>query len=225
MATVTMNASAIGGTINTQFSGNIVVPANGTITVDTRDALSLLSAGAYYMNTQSRWSGVSAARAGSAGQIVASAALANGTATIANQPDVGRQLGLRIDPGAGTITAGQTVLSYIGNDGVATLDTVSLASSAVFTTNTSKGVLHLTSQITTALAGGSSPKMELTDTNSLALSVDPGFSVFVVNKSNVDGADQAVGTVASAAACITPTTAPNGTHTFGFAYSFVSPQI
>ena len=37
MATVQLNASGIGGTIFTQNSGPVTVPANGLITVDTRD--------------------------------------------------------------------------------------------------------------------------------------------------------------------------------------------
>lgn len=218
-----MNAALIGGVVNTAYSGNVQVGADGLITVDVRDVPALLQAGAQFIVANHELQPIGACRAATAGRIVASTSLSNGTLTIANQPDVGRQLGLYVSPGSGTITAGQCALTYVANDGTNQTDIVPLASAAVFTTNTSKGVLTLTSAIITGLVGGTSPLVQINDTNSLALSVNPGFVDFQVTKAQTDTANDTIGTVASSAACITPNTTPNGTHTYAFNYSFNGP--
>jgi hypothetical protein len=227
MATVKMNVAGLGSPIFLNYTngGAAVSPAaDGTLVVDSRDVPALLQAGASYVNATSRWQTISPApRAGSAGQIVASTALANGSLTIAHQPDVPRQLAVKVAPGATLISAGNAALLYTANDGTAQTDNFSLimASTTISTFTTSKGVLHLTSAIVTGLVGGTTPGVQIDDTNSLSLMVDAGFVDFAVLKENVDGADETIGTVASAAASIIPSTAPNGTHTFGFGYSYL----
>ena len=225
MSQVQLNASSIGGVLQTQFSGNVAVPANGLITVDTRDAPALLSRGASYVNVITRWTSIGAARAGSAGRVVASTSLGNGTLSIANQPDFPRQLAVRADPGTLAISAGNVALTYVGNDGVTRTDNISLitGASTIVSTLTSRGVMTLTSAVVTALAGGASPAIQINDTNSLGLAVDAGFVGFSVIKEVDDATNVTIGTVASTAASIVPSTTPNGTHTYGFGYSYTMP--
>lgn len=227
VATVSLNAASIGGTI---FPGGstarIPVPANGQITVPTQDAPVYIAAGAKYTSTNARSQVLSAApRAGSAGRIVASVALANGTLTIANQPDVPRQLAVRVDTGTSAITAGNLALTYLANDGTTQVDNISpvAPASTLLTTSTSKGVVSLTSAIVTALAGGASPKVQINDTNSLSVQVDPNFSGVMFNQTVADGAAEGQVAVDSSSASWTPSTTPNGTHTYGAVYSFIAP--
>lgn len=224
--TITLDASAVGGVINAP-SGNIAVPSSGRITVPLTDAAALLAAGCKYVNSPSRFQALSAApRAGSAGRIVASTSFANGTASIANQPDVPRVLALKIDPGTSAITAGNVAITYTANDGTTTTDNVDprTAASTILTVNTSKGVVLLTSVINTAIAGGATPGYQIDDTNSLSLQVDPGFAGFTVKRANADGANETIGTVNSSAASITPNTTPNATHTYSFYYNYTAPD-
>lgn len=224
--TITLDASAVGGTINAP-SGNIAVPASGRITVPVSDAAALLAAGCKYVNSPSRFQALSAApRAGSAGRIVASTSFANGTLSIANQPDVPRVLAVKIDPGTLEITAGNLALTYTANDGTTQVDNIDprTAASTILTTNTSKGAVLVTSAIITAVAGGATPGVQIDDTNSLSLQVDPGFAAFTVKRANVDGANETIGTVNSSAASITPNTTPNATHTYGFYYNYTAPD-
>lgn len=226
MGTVVMNASTIGGMIQTAFSGNILVPTNGLITVQTQDVPSLLLAGAAYVSSTSTFATVGPCRAGTAGQIVASTSLANGTLSIANQPDVGRVLAARIDPGTTAVTAGVLTMIYRANDGTITTDALSITGGATtaYTVSTTKAVMVSTSNIVTALAGGTTPKIEITDTNALGLTVSPGYAAITVFKENTDGANTTIGTVNSSAAAVTPTTTPNGTHVYGWGYNYTYPN-
>ncbi len=228
MPTVRLSAASLGGVIQTQYSGNVQAGSDNTITVDTRDAPALLAAGAAYLNNVTRFGTITPAPVlATAGRIVASTTLANGTLSIANQPDVPRQLALRVDPGTSPITAGTATLTYVGNDGVSTVDAVSLvmpATTAVVT-NTTKGAALVNSVIVTGLAGGASPKVQVNDTNSLSLAVDPGFVSFAVSRESVDNANVGIGTVSASAGSIISSTAPNGTHIYAYNYSFAAPII
>lgn len=225
MSQIQMNASAVGGTIYGAF-GTYPVPASGLITVDSRDAANILAIGGFYIGQAIKTQGVGAVRLATAGRLVASVALANGTLTIANQPDFPRQAGLRVDPGTTAITAGVANVAYVANDGTTMTDTISLAAAAStpFTQNTTKGVVKLNSVIITGLVGGTSPLTQLNDTNSLSVLVEPGFAGFNVLKEMADAADETIGTVASSAASITPTTLPNGTHTYSFVVGYSAPN-
>lgn len=227
--TVQVYVGNIGGTILQQALPGVLTPADGIITVDSALVPQLLAAGGQLIyKRSSRQLFGTAPRLGTVGRIVASAALSNGTLTIANQPDVPRVLAMRVDPGTSAITAGVLTAIYVANDGTTQTDALSLvtAASTVFTTNLSKGSVQLNSVIVTALAGGASPLREVTDTNALAIQVDPGFVDFsVVAEQDDTTVSTAIGTVSSSAAAITPTGAPNGTHTYTFTSMWNAPTV
>jgi hypothetical protein len=225
MSTVQLNALAIGGLIQTARSGNIQVPADGLITVDTRDAASLLAAGASYIRASTRQQNINLPIAGAVGQYVASVAFANGTATIANQPDVPRLASVRIDAGTSAITAGNVAVSYIAIDGTTQVDNLSAitAASSVASQNVTKGITKINSVVTTGLVGGASPKLQMDSLNQLGVLADPGYVDFSVLDLKVDGVDSGVASIATAAACFTPSTAPNGTHNYSVISAFNSP--
>ncbi len=224
MATVVLNASAIPGTINLPFTGNVQVPESGRITVDLRDVPNCLAMGMKYVVSSSRVQGFTAPILGTAGRFVASTALANGTLSIANQPDVPRVAAVREDTGTSAVTAGNLALAYYANTGSLVTDNISLVApaSSLVTTNTTYGVVQLVSAIVTGLAGGASPKIQVNNTNAFAVQVNPGFASFVVFREDTDGASGAIGTVNSTAAAVIPSTAPNGTHGYAFFYNFTS---
>jgi hypothetical protein len=214
---VTLDATVIGGTI---IPGGAEARKNasaGPITVKGIDAPSYLQAGAKFVQSrQVQASSIVAPRAGSAARIVASAALSNGTLSIANQPDVPRQLAAIFDPGTSALTAGNLALTYVANDGTTQVDNMSVVTpaSTIKTVTTSKGVVSVTSAIVTAVAGGASPNRQINDTNSLSMSVPPYFSGFALTRTYADGVVNGTTAIATAAASYTPSTTPNGTVTY-----------
>lgn len=224
---ISVDASQIGGTIIPGGSeARKVVGSTGVISVKGIDAASYIQAGAKLIQQRtSSQSLVTAPRAASAGRIVASTAMANGTLSIANQPDVPRQLVLVVDPGNAAITAGDVAVTYVANDGTTQVDHLSpvTPASTIKSTNTSKGVVSVTSAIVTSLAGGSSPKIQINDTNSLSMMVPPNFSGFTLRRSFADGAVDGTTAVATSAASYTPSTTPNGTHTYASLFSATAP--
>jgi hypothetical protein len=203
-----------------------VVGPTGVISVRGIDAPSYIQMGAKLINSRIiDQSQPVAPRAASAGRLVASTSLANGTLSIANQPDVPRQGVLVVDPGAAAITAGNAAITYVANDGTTVTDTKSLVTptSTIASQTTSKGIVSLTSVIVTAVAGGSSPKIQLNDTNSLSMLVAPNYSSFAIRQAYVDGVANGSSAVASSAASYTPSTTPNGTHTYQAIASLMSP--
>lgn len=224
MASVTLNAAAVGGTIQTSGSGTIIVPTNGLIVVNSSDVPDLLKIGCTYVNIRVVQTTMPIPRAATAARVVTSTSLSNGTVAIANQPDCPRVCALAVATGTSAITAGTTAMVYTANDGTTQTDTFSLvaAASSATTTNTSKGVVHLTSVTTAGLVGGASPGVQVNDTNILSMIVDTGFVNFLALKESVDGADETIGTVTTSAASISPTTAPNGTHNYSFMGSFTT---
>lgn len=231
MATVTMNALAVGGTIQFAVTGTVVVPANGIITIQAADAGSALLMGCTYVNNRVGWQTFPVPpRAATAGRIVASTSTAIGSLTIANQPDVPRQVAVVLYSGTTNITAGVCTLTYTANDSTTQVDALSLiATASTNTTLTStKGVVHLTSAVVSALAGGATSGIQINDTNSLSMMVDQGFVNFTALKETLStpsvAADETIGTVASSAASITPSTAPiTSTNNYGWAFSYVMP--
>lgn len=224
MSTVQMNAASIGGLIQLPFTGNVTVPANGIITVDSRDAIDLLRDGATYVKARTIRQSLGAPIAGVVGQLVASAAFANGTLSIANQPDIPRLASLRIDPGTSAITAGNVAVNYLANDGTTVTDNFSAIGpgTAVQSTNLSRGIVHLNSAIITAVAGGATPKIQMDTLNSLGVVVDVGFFNFAVLDVVADDAPDVVLSTQSSAACFTPSTVPNATHTYSAVVTFDS---
>lgn len=225
--TVTLDAVPIGGVIIPGGSvPRIAVPANGRITVPTQEAPLYIAAGAKYVSNNARSQTLSAApRAASAGQIVASTALANGTLSIANQPDVPRQLAVRFDTGTSAVTGGNLALTYVANDGQTTVENISAVApaSTLLTVTTSKGAVSVTSAIVTGVAGGASPKIQISDTNSLSVQVDPDFAGVMFNQTQADGVTEGQVAVASSAASWTPSTTPNGTVTYSAVYTYSAP--
>lgn len=225
MTQIRMNASAIGGTLQLPFSGIVNVPSDGMITVDSRDATTLLRQGAKYVTQAARYGTYIGPIAGAAGQLVASTSLANGTLSIANQPDFPRLASVRIWPGTVAISAGQLVVNYVANDGSTQNDTFSAITGVTVaaSTNLSKGIVHLNSAIVTGVTGGASPGVQVDTLNTLAAMVDTGFVDFSLLKLDVDNTSTGTVTVFPSAGAFQPSTAPNGTHSYGFAYAFNAP--
>jgi hypothetical protein len=222
-----MNAASIGGTIIPGGQeARKVVGATGVVTVKGIDAPSYLQAGAKLLNARVFNQALPVApRAASAGRLVASTSFANGTLSIANQPDVPRQGILVVDPGTTAISDGNVAVRYVGNDGVDTTDNISPVTplSTIRSVTTSKGIVSLTSVIATGLAGGASPKIQLNDSNSLSMSVPPSLSSFAMVRGYADGVVDGTTAVASSAASYTPSTTPNGTHTYSAMFSGNAP--
>ena len=91
------------------------------------------------------------------------------------------------------------------------------------TVTTSKGAVSVTSVIVTALSGGASPLVQVNDTNSLSVMVQPYYTGFALSRAFADGAVNGTTAVASSAASYTPSTTPNATHTYEALYTFNSP--
>jgi hypothetical protein len=165
--------------------------------------------------------------------LIASTALSNGTLAIANQPDVGRQGQVVLSNGTVPITAGNIAVTYIANDTTNQVDNILAMNCPVsgsYSVATSKGIVQLGSVVVTGMAGGASPSIQLNDTNSLAVTVDPGFVDFGCSLAYTSGAVPAAGAtgvaaVAASAACVTPSTTPNGTVTYSFVASFKAPTV
>jgi hypothetical protein len=230
-----------GGPIYTNGGGPYVPASDGTITVNSSDVANLIAAGAQYINSRSAVYTLPAMPlAASSTQFVASTTLANGTLTIAHQPDVMRQGQVVVFPGTANITAGNVAVTYAANDGTAAqVDNFSLimagttAASAGATLATSKGIMSLTSVVVTALAGGTSPTVEMGTNNYLAMPVDPGFVDFVevqewiINTTATTGVTAATheanGTTIASGGLIAPSVAPAATASYSFGYTYTSP--
>lgn len=226
--TVKMNAIAIGGTINTAFSGQISVPADGIISVDSRDAPSLLAAGATYIVARTAFYTSTAVMTATVGRLVASASLANGALAIANQPDVMRQGRWIIQAGTSAITAGTVATTYVANDGSTTTDNQSLitAASGITTAFTSKGVAVINTVVVSGLVGGASPTIQLDTTSAISVPIDPNTKDILFLKETLDSANSTIGTTSTVTAgSITPNTIPNSTHTYGYLYTMNSLDV
>lgn len=255
MATVNMIAAA-GSAFASQIqasrstppaTGATYVPdATGYVAnVDVRDIDLMEKAGFVIAGKAHRvYSPLAYPAAASQAVTFASAALSNGTMTVAAQPDVPRQLQAIINPGTTAITAGTLALNYLANDGTTQVDNLSLimAAGAAATTikatlATTKGVEHMTSMIVTGLVGGTSPAIQVGTNTAIALPVDVGFSpaTFVITKESkvtmtVSGtltaqipADEAVGTVTTTGALVVPTTVPAAGIGYVFHYTYAYP--
>ena len=215
------------GAFQGPFSGTVLAGADGTFAIDPRDQNDALKAG--YIPVRRTVVSYSpqptAPLIKAVGQIVASAALGNGALTIANQPDVMRQVAMRVDPGTSAITAGTMTATYTANDGTTQTDALSLVAvaSTPFTSFLSKGVLVLQTPVIAGLVGGTSPKVELDTNAAIAVPIPPGaVDVTVLNESHDTSVNTTLGTITNAGIW-TPNTAPNSTHTYGITYSTISP--
>lgn len=224
MSTVQLaGGSNIGGVILGSF-GTYQRASDGTFTVDSRDAPALIAAGLSYVTSQGGQFTITNALAAAAGQIVASVALSNIGLTIANQPDVMRQVMFRVDPGTAALTAGTVSVAYVGNDGQLATESISLVTGAsiLLTKFVSKGVAHINTAIVSAVAGGASPAIEASTTDYLAVQTAPGAADLVLPLCLTDGTKETATVSTSSVGCFAPNTAPNGTHDYTVNYNFVS---
>lgn len=155
---------------------------------------------------------------------VADASIANGVQTIAAQPDFPRKITMVITDANSSVTAGVVTFVGVGARGQALTQAISIANGGTHTYTTADAYAKITSITVTALAGAAgADHIKCGPSNALGL---PAFNTptpitFAVYKSNVDNANEAVGTVDAAAGTIIPTTVPNGTHTYDFFYTYV----
>ena len=219
------SAPGFGGIIMGNF-GTYQQATDGSYTVDARDVPALLTQGFNYVRTQNIAYTLPLAPAAAAiAGIVSSGALSNGTLAITHQPDVMRPVNVEVGTGTTAITAGTVTVSYTGNDGALASDTLPLvcALSTAVTQGLSRGVDTISSITVAGLVGGTSPWIRLSTTAAVSVPVAPGAIDFTVNREYDAGATIAVGTLATALASITPTTAPNATVTYSFFYTYTAP--
>lgn len=197
--------------------------AFGRITItDSRDLGPALASGCVYSPTDTRWyTAGSAPAAAAAANVVAAVAVANGTLTIAGQPDVPRNLQI-VQTGTPTITAGSVNITMVNSQGVTLTESVALASAnGTLTTNNAVG--HVVGASVSGAAGSALGTISIGSGAALGLPLPAGFANLTVFKQNTDGADVTNGTIDGTYGKVTPNTAPNGTHTYSFGYTFVLP--
>ena len=228
MATLRMAGNGFGGIVEGQY-GNYQAASEGTFTVDTRDAPSMLVLGMTYLNqiTQQMTMPLAPAAA-TVGRVVASGNLSNTTVSVSNQPDVPRPVTVEVGTGTAAITAGTATITYVGNDGQTDVDVFSLVcpASGAVTQYLSRGCITVSSVVVAGVVGGTSPWFRMSTTAALAVPVPPGAIDIAFLREYDAGATIALGTPSSTIlGAITPTTAPNGTVTYSFLYSYVSPDF
>lgn len=228
MATQVQLYSPIGGPIQTANSGTVYPNSQGIITVSSADVGDLVKAGCVNINLNHNfYTPGSAPAAASAGLFFASAALSNGTLAIAAQADVPRPATAIINPGTLAITAGTLALTYSANDGTtAQVDSFPLntAVSTNLTLQTTKGVEIMSSMVVAGLSGGATPGVQIGTTLALALPVAPQPFALALTKEVHTGANATLGTLVGTNGIVNPSTAPNGTITYGFGYNYGSPN-
>jgi hypothetical protein len=211
----------VGGTIRTEYSGVLAAGADATVTVDSRDAVNLLTMGARYVSSTTRSQTITNPRASSAGRIVASAPLSDGTLTVANQPDTARQCLVTVNPGSTDVTSGVITVSYIANDGTSQTDTIPAATSGATpnSARTSKAVLQMNSVSVSGTEGGTSPRVQIDDTDALGLLLDAGFADLNVIAARAGTAVDTGATADPLSGCVTPGTPPNGSTSYSYIYT------
>lgn len=223
---VVLAGNNIGGTVLGAF-GPYQQATDGTFTVDSRDVPELLKAGMSYIQKETSYFDTSPATplAAASGQAVASTALSNGTVAVSNQPDVMRPLNVIIGTGTSAPTAGSVAIAYVANDGSTQTDTFTTlpAASGSVTQATSKGVAHINTITIAGVTGGTSPWLRVDTTAAIAVPIGVGAQDFKETLEFHDGTVETNGTLQTSLGCIAPSTAPNGTHTFGFAYTWIQP--
>lgn len=225
MATVQLAGNGFGGIIQGNF-GLYQAAADGTFTVDTRDAPSMLALGLTYTRIVSdSYTLPLAPAAAVVGAIVASGALSNGTVSLTANPDVMRPVALVVGTGTTAITAGTIAITYRGNDGQVGTEVLPLACalSSTTTQELSRGVVSISSITVAGLVGGTAPFKHLDTIAAVSVPVDPGAVDVSFTREYDAGATIAIGAAATALGSIVPTTAPNATVTYSFAYTYTAP--
>jgi len=156
--------------------------------------------------------------------IVAQADIANGVATIAAQPTWPCKVQFKMTDANSSVTAGTATIVYTDVWGVTRTEVWNLANQGTKTFKTTWAVAKVTSITIAGLVGNlaGTDKMEAGPTAELGLPApkSPTPTNFVVIKENLNGADEAVGTVDAAAGTISPTTAPDGARNFDIFYQY-----
>jgi hypothetical protein len=136
--------------------------------------------------------------------------------TLALQPDVARKLQVNVVTGS---TAGTLTLVGVDQNGNAATQAISII--AAGTTITDKAYATLTSA---TISGGSGFAGTVSIGLGAALGIptnnSPAATAFAVYKAQVNGLNEAVGTVDTTAMTIAPTTPADGSHSFAFWYKF-----
>ena len=222
---VQLAGNGFGGVIQGQF-GNYQAASDGTFTVDSRDVPPLLTQGMSYVKQLSNsYTLPLAPAAASVGHIVASGALSNGTVAVSAQPDVMRPGTEEVGTGTLPITAGNLAVTYYGNDGQTLTENYSLvcAASTAVTQQMSRGVVSISSIVASGVVGGVSPWLRMSTIAEVSLPVGANAVDVVVTREYDAGATIAIGALGTSLGSITPTTAPNGTVTYSFNYTSISP--
>lgn len=148
--------------------------------------------------------------------VVAAVLPSNVALTLALQPDVARKLQVNVVTGS---TAGTLTLVGVDQNGNAATQAISII--AAGTTITDKAYATLTSA---TISGGSgfagTVSIGLGAALGLPTNNSPAATAFAVYKAQVNGLNEAVGTVDTTAMTIAPTTAADGAHSFAFWYKF-----
>lgn len=154
--------------------------------------------------------------------IKAAADVANGAITIAAQPDYPRKLQVRIVDANSSISAGNLTLVGVGPSGEVVGQVIPLAGGTrTVVTDQAYASIDPSSAVAGLVGAATGDTLGIGPSAALGLpgQKTPGSTTFAVHKANVDNANEAVGTVDATAGTVTPTTAPNGTHTYQFWYT------
>jgi hypothetical protein len=220
--TVTLRAppGSNGATVQTGY-GVYIVGNDGSVAVDSRAVSALLGAGFTYFRSGAGHARYTAPLAADLVSIVAAAAAAAGAVVIAAQPDYPRKLQVRLVRTSGDIASGTLTLVGTNAQGQPITEVVSLVTAgASLTIKTANAYAHLTSGTVSALTGTYSYTLGIGAAADLGLPLPPAFQDLAVFKENVDAADETVGTIDGVAGTVSPTTAPNGTHSFDFFFGY-----
>lgn len=152
--------------------------------------------------------------------VVADVAMADGAQIVADQPDYPRKLAVGITDSDSSVSAGTLDIVGVGPGGEAVTESVDLTggSSVKTTVNAYATVTSLT--VANLADATGADKVSVGLAASLGLPIPALAGSVAVFKADVDGWNEAVGTVDATARTISPTTAPDSTHDYDFWYSY-----
>lgn len=159
---------------------------------------------------------------------VADVSIANSACTIAAQPDYPRKIQIVITDANSSITAGLVTVIGVGASGQALNQAIDISNGGTHTYTTTDAFASITSITPSGLVGNAAADhISAGPTNALGLPgcKTPTGATFAVYKTDVDNANETVGTVDATAGTITPTTAPNGTHNFDAWYNYTVTEV
>jgi hypothetical protein len=146
--------------------------------------------------------------------------------TLAAQPDYPRKLQVRVVIGTTTttaITAGNLAIIGTNAQGVTITENVSMIYATSTTVTTTNAFAHVTSATVSAYAAsgsGTGNTIGIGVATALGLPLPSNYTAMSVYKTNVDAANEAVGTVDAYAGTIVPTTVPNASHNYHIWFTY-----